>query len=113
MKRTIHLSCLALFFALNLPAQNDPVYKSKEESKRLMSLFNQLEGTYQVQVLNSRDKTEIPLYIMDSIQMKRHKTEVVYFPIKNNVRVMVLPYSVINKKGFTGSERTANIYTEK
>ncbi|MGZ3901993.1 MAG: hypothetical protein ACXVDC_16825 [Bacteroidia bacterium] len=83
------------------------------ESKRLMTLFNKLEGTYQVQVLNSRDKTEIPLYIMDSIEVKRHVSDVVYFPLKNNVRVMVLPYNVINKKGFVPLERVTNIFTEK
>lgn len=85
--------------------------EAKLESKRLMTLCNKLEGTYQVQVINSRDKTEIPLWIMDSIQSKRHQSEVVYFPLKNNVRVMVLPFNVINKKGFVPLPRTANVYS--
>jgi hypothetical protein len=109
MKRTITAAVLTLLCVAKVPAQID----SKVESKRLMTLFNKLEGTYQVQVLNSRDKTEIPLYIMDSIETKRKQTEVVYFPLKNNVRVMVLPFSAINKKGFVPLERVANIYTEK
>jgi len=108
MKLTLKLSALFLFLTFQVQSQTE----AKFESKRLMTLFNQLEGTYQVQVLNSRDKTEIPLYIMDSIQAKRHTTEVVYFPLKNNVRVMVLPYSVINKKGFVPVPRTANISSE-
>lgn len=108
MKRTIITAILVLTSLTKISAQTE----SKVESKRLMTLFNKLEGTYQVQVLNSRDKTEIPLYIMDSIEIKRKQNEVVYFPIKNNVRVMVLPYNVINKKGFVPVERVANIYTE-
>jgi len=109
MKINLVLAVLTLFCFLKVPAQ----VETKTESKRLMTLFNKLEGTYQVQVLNSRDKTEIPLYIMDSIEIKRHVSEVVYFPLKNNVRVMVLPYNVINKKGFVPLARVANISTEK
>lgn len=106
MKRTLQFLFLAIILSIKLSAQND----GKLESHRLMTLFHKLEGTYQVQVINSRDKTETPLWIMDSIEAKRHQSEVVYFPLKNNVRVMVLPFNVINKKGFVPLPRTANVY---
>ncbi|MCW3077230.1 MAG: hypothetical protein JWO32_1839 [Bacteroidetes bacterium] len=105
MKRTLQLLFLALILSFSVSAQNE----AKIESKRLMTLCNKLEGTYQVQVIDSRDKTEIPLWIMDSIEAKRQVNTVVYFPIKNNVRVMVLPLNVINKKGFVPLPRIANI----
>lgn len=106
MNRIFLLIVLSFFLSLQISSQNE----AKLESKRLMTLFHQLEGTFQIQVVNSRDKSELPLSIMDAIKSKRHATEIVYFPLKNNVRVMVLPYSVINKKGFVPIERTANVF---
>lgn len=112
MKLKMFAAVLALFIVSSLNAQNNAL-DAKNESKRLMTLLNKLEGTYQFQVLNSRDKTEIPLYLMDTIEAKRSQTDVVYLPYKNNVRIMILPYSVINKKGFVPVQRIANVYTEK
>lgn len=109
MKKIFFTSILFLLFAFKVPAQKDP----KTESKRLMDLFQKFEGTYQIQVLDSRDKTEIPLFIMDSIQAKRHNTNVIYFPLKTNVRVMILPLSIINKNDFKPVERVVNISSEK
>jgi hypothetical protein len=113
MKLKLIAAVFALVLFTDYNAQNNPALDSKTESKRLMTLFNKLEGTYQFQVLDSRDKTEIPLHLMDTIEAKRKQTEVVYFPYKNNVRVMVLPYSVINKKGFVPIQRIVNISSSK
>jgi len=74
-----------------------------------MGLSTQLEGTYQVQIINSREKPTIPLTIMDSIQLKRQQNETIYFWLKNNTRVMVPSYSVINKQGFSPLERVKYI----
>ncbi len=106
-KKMFFITVFGFVFVFNISAQKE----SKTESVRLMELLQKLEGTYQIQVLNSRDKTEVPLFIMDSIQAKRHNTEVVYFPLKNNVRVMVLPLTAINAKDFKPLERVANIFT--
>jgi len=105
MSGSIRLVILLVMFAFKLSAQQEV----KTESQRLVNLLQKLDGTFQVQVLDSRDKTEIPLYIMDTIQAKRHSTNVVYFPLKNNVRVMILPLSVITKKDFKPLARVANI----
>lgn len=113
MKLKLSLAAFAFCFVLSGKAQNAGALETKTESKRLTTLFNKLEGTYQFQVMDSRDKTEIPLYLMDTIEAKRKQSEVVYFPYKNNVRVMVLPYNVINKKGFTPIPRIANISSTK
>ena len=108
MKKMFFIGILSLLFVSRLSAQVNAA-DSQKESKRLMDLFQKLEGTYQVQVIDSRDKTEIPLSIMDTILAKRNISEVVYFPLRNNVRVMILPFSVINKNGFKPIERIANI----
>lgn len=108
MKNTFLLFLFASFLCFQLPAQD----KAKAESKRLMDLFQKLEGTYQLQIINSRDKTELPLYLMDTIQMKRHATDVVYYKYKSNVRLMILPFMEINKTGFKRLERIVHIASE-
>ena len=108
MKNTFLVFIFATLFCFKMPAQD----KAKAESKRLMDLFQKLEGTYQLQIINSRDKTELPLYLMDTIQMKRHATDVVYYKYKSNVRLMILPFIELNKKDFKPLERIANIASE-
>lgn len=99
------IGTIVLTTATRLTAQQDP----KAESQRLLSLSQKLEGTYQVQIVNSREKAALPLAIMDSIHLKRHATETVYFPLKGNIRVMVLPQSEISKQGFKPLERIAYV----
>lgn len=94
---------------INISAQKDP----KVESQRLVNLFQKLEGTYQIQIIDSRDKIEIPLTLMDSIQAKRNIQDIVFFPLKPNVRVMVLPFSTINANDFKRIERVVNISSQK
>jgi len=77
-----------------------------------MDLFQKFEGTYQLQIINSRDKTELPLYLMDTIQAKRHATNVVYHKYKSNVRLMILPLAEVNKKDFKPLERVIHIASE-
>jgi hypothetical protein len=110
MKKLTLIAFLLISFSHSSNAQQqDP----KIETDRLMGLFHKLDGTFQLQIIDSRDKTELPLYIMDTIIAKRHATEVVYFPLRSNVRVMVLPLSEINKQGFIPLERIVNIFTKK
>ncbi len=94
-----------VFFTINVNAQQDP----KIETERLVKLSQKLEGTYQLQIIDSREKAAMPLSILDEVTAKRHTTDVVYFWIKNNIRVMVLPLSVITKKDFIPVERVVNI----
>jgi len=93
---------LITFSSYKSYAQDIP--KEKLESKRLMTLYNKLEGTYQLQIIDSREKPTLPLTIMDSIETKRQQNTTIYFWLKTNVRVMVPAYSVINKQGFTPLE---------
>ena len=93
------------FFASTVIAQQDP----KAETQRLVTLSQKLQGTYQLQIIDSREKTEMPLSLLDSVAAKRHGTDVVYFWFKKNIRVMVLPQSEIVKKDFKPLERVVNV----
>ncbi|MEO8762289.1 MAG: hypothetical protein ABI448_15445 [Bacteroidia bacterium] len=104
MKRKYLLLCAVVFFSISKNYSQE-MPKKKVESQRLMNLYNKLEGTYQIQIINSREEPAIPLTIMDSIEIKRQQITTVYFWLKSNVRVMVPAYSVINKQGFSPLER--------
>ena len=82
---------------------------AKEETKRLVRLLNKLEGTYQIQIINSRKDIDYNLSLMDVIIAKRHLTDVIYYKLKDNVRVMILPFSEINKINFIRLERIKHI----
>lgn len=109
MKNIVLLFIFTALFCFKMPAQD----KASIESQRLMDLFKKLEGTYQLQIINSRDKTELPLYLMDTIQMKRHATDVVYHKYKSNVRLMIPPFIMINQKDFKPLDRIIHISSEK
>ena len=94
---------LALLFTFSLAAQQN----NRAESNRLMTLYKKLEGTYQVQVIDSREKVAFPLTILDSIAVKRQFNETTYIWLKSNIRVMILPNTTINKKGFVPLAQTA------
>lgn len=104
-KKHLLTFCCWLSLCLGAYAQPDP--KAKAESDRLMKLYQQLQGTYQVQVIDSREKVGFPLTLLDSIMVKRQQDKTVYLWIKNNIRVSIPPYSEINKKDFVRLEQTA------
>lgn len=65
-----------------------------------------VEGTYQLQVINMRARPNIPASI-DSIVLKhRHPTDTTYVRIYENVRLMVLPHSTIARKDFRPIKQT-------
>jgi len=82
-------------------AQNDP----KKETKRLMDLLTKNEGTYQVQIIDSREQPTIPLSLMDTIEAKRDENEIKYVWLKSNVRVKILSKKEITNPTFQSLER--------
>ena len=105
-----HLIPVITFVILSLglhAQQNDKQQKAKAESARLMALYHKLEGTYQVQVIDSREKVGFPLSALDSVQAKRKENETVYFWLKHNIRVMVPSNTEIRQKSFAPLAQTA------
>lgn len=105
MKFKFLLPGILFFLGIQLSAQDN----AKAETDRLMKLYQKLEGTYQVQIIDSREKIAFPLTTLDAIEKQRHATETTYFWLKERVKIMVLPVSVISKKDFKPLERI--IYT--
>lgn len=93
-------SCLAIKSQTNLPA---------DATNRMVNLLNKLEGTYQLQIIDSRELPSISLDLLDKIQAKRHQTDTICLAIKPNFKVMILPYVTIEKKDFTAIKRIAYV----
>lgn len=106
MKIIFYTFLTALCFAFtNGRAQVDP----KIETTRLMDLLNKLEGTYQVQIIDSRELPAIPLSLMDTIEAKRDKDVVKFVWLKSNTRVKILPKTEILSPTFKGLTRVIHL----
>lgn len=83
----------------------------KVETARLMDLSKKLEGTYQLQIINSREAGEIPLSYMDTIVAKRLPIDTAYFiyPDKPQLRLMILPQSIIDQDNFIRLVRIVHV----
>lgn len=106
MKPTLYLFLVILFASFSRGmAQQD----SKAETSRMMDLLNKLEGTYQVQIIDSRELPAIPLTLMDTIVAKRDLELTQYVWLKNNIRVKILSKKEITSPSFKGLTRIAYI----
>ena len=116
--KAVFLFLIATFFGFNsgfsqdnntVVAESVQAENRKAETNRLMSLLNKLEGTYQIQVIDSREQPTIPLTLMETIELNRHTTEVKYIWLKSNMRVKILSKNEINTSSFIGIPRVINI----
>ena len=76
-----------------------------EEVTEFTERFNKAGGTYQIQVIDSREKPAIQLSVINDIENARKQNEVAFVYVKQNIRIKVLPLSVINSEDFTAVER--------
>ena len=116
--KPLFLFLISILFGINVGFSQDnqsvvsePVQEAtrKAETKRLMDLLSKLEGTYQIQVIDSREQPTIPLTLMEIIELNRHTTEVKYIWLKSNMRVKILSKNEINTSSFIGIPRVINI----
>ena len=101
--KTIYIVAFICFYLVSKSQSNLP----PDSANRTVNLLHKLEGTYQLQILDSRELPTISLDMLDKIQDKRHQTDTIYFSVKHNFKVMILPYSTIEKKDFTAIKRVA------
>ncbi len=112
------LFLISLFLGINLGfsqdnnsvvSELDQIVARKAETNRLMDLLVKLEGTYQIQVVDSREQPTIPLILMETIEAKRHQTDVKYIWLKENMRVKILSKNEISSSSFVVLPRVTNI----
>jgi len=103
MKQVIYIFA---FFLLILPTSSySQSNLSEEEATSYAERFNQAGGTYQIQIIDSREKPAIKISLIDQIDAVRKENDVSYISVKDNIRIKVLPISVINSPDFTAVER--------
>jgi len=106
MKFILFLSGMFLFLFLSSETfAQEAVNPSRtlEEQKVFDALnkrWNDALGTFQIQVVNSRINPTVSVEFIEKIESERKETEIVYIPIRENVRIMVLPHREIQKADF-------------
>ncbi|MFZ5554079.1 MAG: hypothetical protein ACOZCO_13265 [Bacteroidota bacterium] len=108
MKPKIYLTLLVLcllFAGKNTFAQNS----NQEHSSSGETITDTYDGTWQIQVVNSRNQPYIPGNINEIVREKRKKTEVVYIWLDANIRIKILPEDEIKSAGFRPLEKVVHI----
>lgn len=83
--------------------------QAKKEVPQVQSSIDKVEGTYQIQVVNSRNKPYVPSDIEGLVVKNRQANEVKYLSLGTEVRLMILPVSAINAPGFKAVPKIAHI----
>lgn len=104
-----YITILFLFFCVQSKFLFAQQNLSKEKVEALNELSKKIEGTYQVQIINSRELAAFELQLMEIIENKREENDTIYYPVKPNIRVMILPKKVIENPEFKKIEMTKRI----
>jgi hypothetical protein len=97
---------LFLFLVLSAETKAQEIVKPSRtpEEQKVFDMLNQrwnnALGTFQIQVVNSRIKPTVGVEIIEKIEAERKETETIYIPLREHVRIMVLPHSEIQKADF-------------
>ncbi len=101
MKKIITLCVLFLLSIGITIAQTDNRIVQKSEPA--------VEGTYQIQVVNSRDQPYIPTNLKQLVLENRDAKDVKYVTLGTEVRLMILPLSEITKPDFKPIKMIAHV----
>lgn len=79
---------------------NSETFEQKQEA---------LEGTFQIEMIDTRSLPTFNVSLYDSIRDLRDETEVVYINVSDNMRIKIFPKSIIESNSFQKVERV--VYT--
>lgn len=68
-----------------------------------------LEGTFQIQMIDTRSLPTFHISLYDKIEELRHESETTYYNVNANMRLKILPTLVIENEVFTPVERIVYI----
>jgi PIN domain nuclease of toxin-antitoxin system len=94
---------------VNVAATAQNTQSANNQIEKNSNTLVKTEGTYQIQIINSRNKPNIPANIDELVIKNRQANEIKYLSLGTEVRLMILPLSTINSVNFKSIERFAYI----
>ncbi len=96
---------LFFFSSIDMSAQQMvlPTPQTEEDAfkmKNLRDRWNLALGTFQIQIVNTRINPQIDVSVIEQIEQARKEEQINYIPLGDNIRVMILPKSEINKADY-------------
>ena len=82
-----------------------------QEVQQLLSTKAQVQGSYQVEMINTRSLPTIPLIAYKEIEQRRKQSEVVYYQLNENTRIKIFPFDQIKDPNFGFPEEVIYINT--
>jgi hypothetical protein len=101
MKTILFSIFILVVSCVQTSAQNKKIEASTKTSS--------IEGTYQLQVINSRANPFIPGNLEELVLNNRNATKTVYLSLGTEVRLMILSTEEISKKDFKKISQVAHI----
>lgn len=86
--------------------------EQSSDSINYEALSKKLMGTYQIQMIDTRTLPSFPAELLLLIEEKRDENHVIYHNVSDNMRIKILPKSMINAEKFTPIERIRHISTK-
>jgi hypothetical protein len=110
MKKLTLLLCFAVISAAFSFSQSS---LNQEQVQEYFNLSVALEGTYQIQMIDTRALPTITLDLFPQIDALRLENETSYLNVNQNMRIMILPREVINASNFVWVERVIHVNGEE
>ena len=101
MNKVVLVFCLSL---LSIVGYSQKEY-TQEQIQEIQDLNAQIEGTYQIQVIDSRKQPALPFELAKIVEEKRSQTETVYHYLDSNIRILILPENQMKRNKFTKDEK--------
>ena len=91
---------IVLLLLLSLKTAKSQANLSTADVAELNTIKNEIEGTYQIQLINTRYYPSIQLSLFKEIKEARHQNEDIYIQLSDHHRVFIPPYVEINDPSF-------------
>jgi hypothetical protein len=95
---------IVLLFCTAVKSQSDGTFKAEPLTQA--QEFPK-KGTYQIILKPGMDKIEIPNSTLFEVERIRNKTQITYIQYSENVKIKILPQSIISSPGFIPVEEYA------
>lgn len=71
---------------------------SEKEMSEIRDQWNSSLGSFQIQIVNSRRNPQINVLLILEIEKNRKEDDISYLQLEDDIRVMILPKSTIQKE---------------